>query len=46
MIYLTVQHLFYGKKIGTLKDAQAKDLEDLKKVIQGEFVLILVSFMH
>ena len=32
--------------MGTLKDAQAKDLEDLKKVIQGEFVLILVSFTH
>lgn len=37
---------YFTEKMGTLKDAQAKDLEDLKKVIQGEFVLILVSFTH
>ena len=44
--FILLFNIYFTEKIGTLKDAQAKDLEDLKKAIQGEFVLILVSFTH
>ena len=39
-------NIYFTENIDTFKDAQTKDLEELKKWIQGEFVLILVLFAY